>query len=367
MGVFTSMTTNLYEHTPSLTIHLHVALVNMKRGRSAAAEHPPVHQQPSARPALRSAPARGVTAPARDAGHGSSGVSTASAEDSDDHGDHDDDDEEDDEDENNAVLDEPASADRSDDSDNDADEHRNAEADDDRPPSASYEAAEQSNATHPPPAAARRSSKAPLTSSSLSSFNTSLSNTGLLYFSRLPPRLKPPKLRQLLSSYGAINRIFLTPERSHLTRARSSSRQSSASTVRRYVDGWVEFEDKRVAKAVALTLNGSTMGGRKRGYWYDDVWSVKYLPGFKWNHLTERVAYDRKLREGRRREELSRARKDSERYVQQVEKSKRIQQIQERKRKREGHAADDADDDHPRVLRTFYQRPSVASRPLDEL
>ena len=218
------------------------------------------------------------------------------------------------------------------------------------------------------------SGAAPLSSSSLSSFTSALSASGLLYFSRLPPHLKPEKLRQLLSCYGVIGRIFLTPEQSHLTRSRSTRRAQSASTARRYIDGWVEFLDKRMAKQVALTLNGTTVGGRKRGYWYDDVWSVRYLKGFKWNHLTERVAYEGKLKEGRRREEVGRAKKESDRYVQQVEQSKRIQQIQQRKgskRKREGQeevaerTGSAEEQQRPRVLRTFYQRPVVNSRALE--
>ena len=212
-------------------------------------------------------------------------------------------------------------------------------------------------------------SSAPLSSSSLSSFNSSLAQTGLLYFSRLPPHLKPGRLRQLLSCYGAIDRIFLTPEQSHLTRSRSSRTAQSASTVRRFVDGWVEFLDKRTAKAVARTLNGTAVGGRKRGYWYDDVWSVRYLAGFKWNHLTERQAHERQVREGRKREEVGRARKESDRYAQQVDQSRQIQHMQQRKgskRQREQQQEEAEEEPRPRVLRTFYQRPVVPSKQLHD-
>ena len=140
----------------------------------------------------------------------------------------------------------------------------------------------------PSSSAASSSSSAPLSSSSLSAFQSSLANSGLLYFSRLPPHFKPQKLRQLLSCYGVVGRIYCTPEQRHRTRSRmrSASSSASAASVRRFVDGWVEFLDKRVAKAVALTLNGSSLGGSKRGFHYDDLWSCKYLPGFKWQHLT---------------------------------------------------------------------------------
>lgn len=35
---------------------------------------------------------------------------------------------------------------------------------------------------------------------------------GVCYLSRVPPRMDPLKLRQLLSAYGEIGRVYLTPE-----------------------------------------------------------------------------------------------------------------------------------------------------------
>ena len=57
---------------------------------------------------------------------------------------------------------------------------------------------------------------------------------------------------------------------------------------RNYTEGWVEFADKRVAKAVAVTLNNTPVGGRKRHYYHDDLWNIKYLSKFRWTHLTEK-------------------------------------------------------------------------------
>ena len=35
---------------------------------------------------------------------------------------------------------------------------------------------------------------------------------GIVYLGSIPPRMKPQKLRQLLTPHGALDRIFLTPE-----------------------------------------------------------------------------------------------------------------------------------------------------------
>ena len=58
---------------------------------------------------------------------------------------------------------------------------------------------------------------------------------------------------------------------------------------RNYTEGWVEFTDKRVAKATAMALNNTQIGGKKRYYYYDDTWNMKYLSKFRWSHLTEKI------------------------------------------------------------------------------
>lgn len=56
-----------------------------------------------------------------------------------------------------------------------------------------------------------------------------------------------------------------------------------------YTEGWVEFKDKRIARSVAEMLNAQPIGGKKGTRWRDDVWTMKYLPKFKWNMLTEQI------------------------------------------------------------------------------
>ncbi len=46
----------------------------------------------------------------------------------------------------------------------------------------------------------------------------------------------------------------------------------SALPGKNFTEGWVEFEDKRVAKRVAAQLNGQPMGGKKRGAYFYDLW-----------------------------------------------------------------------------------------------
>ncbi len=44
-----------------------------------------------------------------------------------------------------------------------------------------------------------------------------------------------------------------------------------------------------VFQAVARGLNNTQIGGKKRDFYREDIWNLKYLKGFKWDHLTEKV------------------------------------------------------------------------------
>lgn len=85
----------------------------------------------------------------------------------------------------------------------------------------------------------------------------------------------------------------------------------------------MEFEDKKVAKRVAATLNGTNVGGKKGSFHYDDQWTMLYLPKFKWHHLTERIAYDNAVRLNRLRTEDAQVRRETNVYVDQVAKARR--------------------------------------------
>ena len=66
-------------------------------------------------------------------------------------------------------------------------------------------------------------------------------------------------------------------------------RKSGGSKKTNYVEGWVEFLNKKHAKAVAAALNNRKVGGKRRSFHYEDTWNMKYLPKFKWNHLTQKI------------------------------------------------------------------------------
>lgn len=155
-----------------------------------------------------------------------------------------------------------------------------------------------------------------------------IKKSGVVYVSRIPPFMKPHKLRSLLSNYGTINRIFLAPEdpMAHQRRVRNGGNKKKM-----YTEGWVEFVNKKDAKDVCAMLNAQTIGGKKGSYYRDDIWTLKYLNGFKWHHLTEQIAAETAERSSRMMAELQREKKENKDFVQRVEKAKMLDGIQSKK------------------------------------
>jgi ESF2/ABP1 family protein len=156
--------------------------------------------------------------------------------------------------------------------------------------------------------------------------------SGVIYLSRIPPFMKPAVLRSLLTPYGAVGRVFMTPEPA----ASRTQRLRGGGTRRKlFLDGWVEFLSKKDAKFVAENLNAQTMGGKKRGRWHDEVWNVKYLSGVKWAHLVEQIQNENAERTARLRVEIAKGKKENERFLENVERGKMLGGM-EAKRKAKG-------------------------------
>ena len=155
--------------------------------------------------------------------------------------------------------------------------------------------------------------------------------SGVIYLSRVPPFMKPTVLRSLLTPYGTVGRIFLTPESST---SRTQRLRSGGTRRKLFLDGWVEFHKKKDAKFVAENLNAQTMGGKKRGRWHDEVWNIKYLSGVKWSHLVEQIQNENAERAARLRFEIQQGKKENKAFLENVERGKMISGIEATRKKR---------------------------------
>lgn len=157
--------------------------------------------------------------------------------------------------------------------------------------------------------------------------------TGVVYISRVPPFMKPQTLRHFLAPHApkGLDHIFLTPEDhvAHASRVRRGGNKKKS-----YTDGWVEFKSKRDAKIAAETLNGNIIGGKKGNFYHDDIWSMKYLKGFKWSHLTEQIANENAERAARMREEVRKTREETKAFIDNVEKGKMLENMESKRKAR---------------------------------
>ncbi|GKV07839.1 hypothetical protein SLEP1_g19551 [Rubroshorea leprosula] len=157
-------------------------------------------------------------------------------------------------------------------------------------------------------------------------------NRGVCYLSRIPPHMDHVKLRQILSQYGEILRIYLTPS-GRTPQVNGKRPSSGGSQEQEFSEGWVEFARKGIAKRVANMLNGEQIGGRKRSSFYYDLWNIKYLSKFKWDDLTEEIAYKSAIREQKLALEISAAKRERDFYLNKVDQSRAQSAIEERIRK----------------------------------
>ncbi|XP_033169142.1 putative pre-rRNA-processing protein esf2 [Drosophila mauritiana] len=116
------------------------------------------------------------------------------------------------------------------------------------------------NATGSPSAAAKESKK------------------GTIYISHLPKHMAVTNMLRIFGEYGAIGRAFLR-----------SKKLSSKSPDILFTEGWVQFNSKRVAKQIVPLLNNKQISTHKKSRFYDSLWSMKYLPQFKWPRPTDLV------------------------------------------------------------------------------
>lgn len=165
-------------------------------------------------------------------------------------------------------------------------------------------------------------------------FNAKLRKRGVLYIARIPPRMGPAKIKTLLSEFGLVTRVYLVEEDRAARKRRRKLAGGAGAGGKRYTEGWVEFEDKKVARLVGERLNNTPITNHKRSVHFGDLWNVKYLRKFKWEHLTEKVAYERRIREQKMRIEMTQARRENAAYAEKVEQGMVLDRIEERRKKR---------------------------------
>ncbi|CDZ98156.1 pre-rrna-processing protein esf2 [Phaffia rhodozyma] len=176
---------------------------------------------------------------------------------------------------------------------------------------------------------------------------------GIVYISRLPPGMTPQKVKHLMGRWGQVGKVFAQKD------DKSKEAKGKSHNVN-YSEAWIEFLNKSIAKSAAEMLNAQPIGGNKGEKWRDDIWTMKYLPGFKWEMLGEQIAYERNSHTARLRQELSRSKAEQNEYLRNVDLAKSLQKRKEKKAltltgETEGEPST-AGDDVGKAKRTYAQR-----------
>lgn len=108
---------------------------------------------------------------------------------------------------------------------------------------------------------------------------------------------------------------------------KGTEKKGKRKVAKKFVEGWVEFERKHVAKKVARLLTNTKVSDKKRSKQYDHIWNIKYLKNFKWVHLHERLAYEKAARRQKLRTEIQLAKKKSILFSSNLDKNKKKKEV----------------------------------------
>ncbi|AFZ80286.1 hypothetical protein BEWA_031390 [Theileria equi strain WA] len=156
--------------------------------------------------------------------------------------------------------------------------------------------------------------------------------SGIIFLSSIPPYMGLSKLRTYFGNFGKIGRIYAQPESISDYKKRV---KLGGNKKLKFLHGWIEFHDKKIAKQVALQLNTKPVGHKKRqNFWREDLWNIMYLPKFKWRHLVEYWSRNKRERKEKLQHLLAQEKKKNYHYIDQLEAEKQHEHIAEKRRKK---------------------------------
>lgn len=137
--------------------------------------------------------------------------------------------------------------------------------------------------------------------------------SGVIFISYIPEGLTVSLIRKRLENYG-VKRIYLKP---------LSGKKNH------FKEGWIEFENKLMAKLCEYELNGRPIGGKKREALSSELWTFKYLHKFKWHHLVEKLQLQQKIKQQEVKTAINQAHRENqfilESYQQSHNKRKKLE------------------------------------------
>lgn len=184
--------------------------------------------------------------------------------------------------------------------------------------------------------------------------------SGLVYLARIPPHMTPSRVRELLSAHGDIGKIYLA----EAEQSKDGKKSKKSKKHGKFTEGWVEFSDKKVARSAATMLNAQPIDNRKFKY---DLWNIKYLPRFKWHHLTDQMVHERQMRNARLQAEIAQATRETKVFINNLEKSKTIDKIKSKREQRGQQVINTPRAKNIRQEKPFNQQSQPVTKRVEDL
>uniref|UniRef100_A0A914RKS7 Activator of basal transcription 1 n=1 Tax=Parascaris equorum TaxID=6256 RepID=A0A914RKS7_PAREQ len=122
--------------------------------------------------------------------------------------------------------------------------------------------------------------------------------SGIIYFQSLPPFFTVTRMREEMSKFGEIGRIYLQAEK------RRNANNAKGKRRKRFTEGWVEFKDKSRAKRVAASLNNTAV---EKGEQLRKLEEKVLKKGGVWEKFQRQVQQRTVVRKNAKREKTSSA------------------------------------------------------------
>lgn len=149
---------------------------------------------------------------------------------------------------------------------------------------------------------------------------------GVLYIGSIPSGMTPSILREMLTTFGKINRIYLAPKTTN--QSKPNFKRSG------FKEGWVEFVSKKDAKRASL-LSGLPMNYSRT--FKDYIWNLKYLHSFKWADLTSQITYENAVKDQSISSSRSKIRRELTSYIESSDNYHNIKLIDRKRENRPGN------------------------------
>jgi len=149
---------------------------------------------------------------------------------------------------------------------------------------------------------------------------------GMMYLSFIPPGMTPRIVVEIFKKHGEVGHV-------HLEQTAAQRKKQKATYERgNFKEGWVEMGDKRLARRLANSLNNTPIcEGYKDKRFKSYLWSIKYLPRFRWRHLKSQLVDKMENVKKMKTVEMTQAKREATIFARQMDRSKMINSIRERK------------------------------------